>query len=296
MKSIGMRNIKTALAVTLSILISESFKLDSPFYAAIAAVISMQNSVAGSYRVGKNRMLGTVTGALIGLTFSSISPNNPFLCGLGIVIIIYICNLLKWDKSISIACIVFIGIMINLTNKTPLYYSIHRTLDTFIGIIVAVLINMFIKPPAYEKQIIVGCKTIVKHFSKIPTEKIYFHHKVDIKKLKNQINNLENNFNAYKKEILKTKNLDEGYIDVLIKIFNQTYTHLSFIDAINNKCELNNKNYERFKNLYHLPEEPHKYDENDLNVVYNYHVSKIIYNLESLKKEYKESKLKLKHP
>ncbi len=42
MKSIGMRNIKTALAVTLSILISEFFKLDSPFYAAIAAVISMQ--------------------------------------------------------------------------------------------------------------------------------------------------------------------------------------------------------------------------------------------------------------
>ncbi|MDU4599901.1 MAG: aromatic acid exporter family protein, partial [Clostridium sporogenes] len=77
------------------------------------------------------------------------------------------------------------------------------------------------------------------------------------------------------------------YISVLIKIFNQTYTHLSFIDTINNKCELNNKNYERFKNLYHLPEEPHKYDENDLNVVYNYHVSKIIYNLESLKKEYK---------
>ncbi len=53
MKSIGMRNIKTALAVTLSILISEFFKLDSPFYAAIAAVISMQNSVTGSYRVGK---------------------------------------------------------------------------------------------------------------------------------------------------------------------------------------------------------------------------------------------------
>ncbi len=122
-----MRNIKTALAVTISILISEFFKLDSPFYAAIAAVISMQNSVTGSYKAGKNRMLGTITGALIGLTFSSISPNNPFLCGLGIIIIIYICNLLKWDKSISIACIVFTGIMINLTNKTPLYYSIHRT-------------------------------------------------------------------------------------------------------------------------------------------------------------------------
>ncbi|MCS4471367.1 hypothetical protein JQ032_19685 [Clostridium botulinum] len=45
-----------------------------------------------------------------------------------------------------------------------------------------------------------------------------------------------------------------------------------------------------------MPEEPHKYDENDLNVVYNYHVSKIIYNLESLKREYKENKLKLKHP
>ncbi|EJO5346038.1 aromatic acid exporter family protein [Clostridium botulinum] len=293
MKSVGMRNIKTALAVTLSILISAFFKLDSPFYAAIAAVISMQNSVTGSYRAGKNRMLGTVTGALVGLTFSSISPNNPFLCGLGIIIVIYICNLLKWDKSITIACIVFIGIMVNLTNKTPLYYSIHRTLDTFIGITVSVLVNMFVKPPVYEKQIITGCKNVVKHFSKIPTEKIYFHNKVDIKKLKNQINNLENNFNAYKKEILNTKNLDENYIGILIKIFNETYTHLSFIDTINSQCVLNDHNYERFKNLYKLPDEYHKYNENDLNLVYNYHVSKIIYNLESLKKEYKESKLHL---
>lgn len=293
MKPIGMRNIKTAIAVTISILIVQFFKLDSPFYAGIAAIISMQNSVTGSYKAGKNRILGTMTGALVGLIVSSISQNNAFLSGIGVMVVIYICNLLKWDKSTSIACIVCTGIMVNLTDKTPLYYSIHRTLDTLIGIIVSVLVNRLIKPPNYEKQIISVCKTIVKHFSKIPSEAIYFHHKVDIKKLKNQINSLENNFSAYKNEILKSKNLNENYIDTLIKVFNQTYTHLSFVSAINSKCELNDKNYERFKNLYHLPEEPHKYDENNLNVVYNYHVSKIIYNLESLKKEYKESKLKI---
>lgn len=282
-KNIGMRNIKTAIAVTISILISNLFKLDSPFYAAIAAVISMQNSVTGSYKAGRNRMLGTITGATVGLCFSLISPNNAFLCGCGIIIVIYICNLLKWDKSVTIACIVFIGIMINLTDKTPLYYSIHRTLDTFIGIIVSVLVNMFIKPPAYENQIKNSCNKIIEYIYKISMESMYNINTIDLTKLKNQINNLQNNFAAYSKEIVKKKQLDEAHIKQLIKIFNEIYTNLCFIDSISKPYELNPQNYEKTKNLFSIDKRDYNYIENNINIVYNYHVSKIISNLELLK-------------
>ncbi|MDT2191533.1 FUSC family protein [Paenibacillus larvae] len=66
---IGMRNVKTAIAVLLCILILRLFQIESPFYACIAAVITMQNTVEDSYETGINRIIGTLIGAAIGLVF-----------------------------------------------------------------------------------------------------------------------------------------------------------------------------------------------------------------------------------
>lgn len=125
--------------------------MEYPFYAAIASVISMQMSVEGSLKAGKNRMLGTFMGALVGFICASIMPGNIFLIGIGIVCVIYLCNLFNWEQSSSIACIVFCVIMINLKGSSPLYYSINRLLDTFLGIMVSVTVNYFIVPPG-DKQ------------------------------------------------------------------------------------------------------------------------------------------------
>ncbi|WDC83192.1 aromatic acid exporter family protein [Caloramator sp. mosi_1] len=43
--NIGLRNLKTALSVFLSIIISNLLKLDYPFYAAIAALVCMQSTL-----------------------------------------------------------------------------------------------------------------------------------------------------------------------------------------------------------------------------------------------------------
>ncbi|SHH86208.1 FUSC family protein [Clostridium grantii] len=147
MKKIGMRNIKTAIAVVLALGISRLMKTEYPFYSAIAAIISMQSSIIESFRVGKNRMLGTIVGAAVGLIFFLISPGNLILSGIGIVVVIYICDSLGWNKAVSIACIVFCVIMTNLSGRNPFFYSISRILDTFIGIIIAVAVNYIIKPP-----------------------------------------------------------------------------------------------------------------------------------------------------
>lgn len=151
-KKIGMRNVKTAIAVCVSILISRALRMEYPFYAAIASVIAMQSSVEGSFKAGKNRMLGTFMGALVGFVCASIKPGNIFLIGIGIICVIYLCNLFNWEKSSSIGCIVFCVIMINLKGNSPLFYSINRLLDTFLGIAVSVAVNYFIIPPKKKKE------------------------------------------------------------------------------------------------------------------------------------------------
>ena len=103
-----------------------------PFYACIAAVITMQSTVHDSFTTGKNRMIGTIIGAICGFIFALISPNNAFLTSIGIVFVIYFSNLFNRKSSISIACIVFLAIMTNLTKVTPLFYSFNRVVETFI--------------------------------------------------------------------------------------------------------------------------------------------------------------------
>ena len=51
---IGARNLKTALAVTLCIGFFELIHRQYPFYACIAAVICMKDTVENSYKMGKS--------------------------------------------------------------------------------------------------------------------------------------------------------------------------------------------------------------------------------------------------
>lgn len=144
MIKVGSRNIKTAISVFVCISIFQLLKRPYPFYACIAAVICMQKSVQNSFITGKDRMIGTVIGGFIGYFLSITIGNSALVCGLGIILVIYFCNLLKQNSSVAISCIVLIAIMTNLKGVPAYIYAINRVIDTFIGIIVSIFINRFI--------------------------------------------------------------------------------------------------------------------------------------------------------
>ena len=81
----GMRTIKTGIAVMLCIALGQ-FIVQKIFYCAIACVISVQDTVKGSMKVGLNRVKGTIVGGVIGFLFALIHPGDPILCGIGIMI------------------------------------------------------------------------------------------------------------------------------------------------------------------------------------------------------------------
>lgn len=150
--SIGLRNIKTAIAVLICLAILSMFKGCSPFYACIAAVITMQNSMNNTIKVGFNRMIGTLIGAAVGAVLTSIYAHSLILTSIGIVIVIFFTNLFKRSGSSSIACIVYLAIMVNIKNTTPLQYSMFRVIETFLGIIVAVCVNLLIAHPDKRRK------------------------------------------------------------------------------------------------------------------------------------------------
>jgi len=135
-----MRNIKTALAAVISVIVAELFHLQSPFFVVTGALISMETTVKKGINAGIARVLGTIMGGIIGIITVLIDPGNIFLLFLGMVLLITLLNILKWQDSISMACVVFCVIMITMTSE-----------NTIVGIIISIIINYIISPPSDSK-------------------------------------------------------------------------------------------------------------------------------------------------
>lgn len=148
-KKVGMRNIKTAIAVTLCIIFFGIFNQDA-FFAGIAAVVCIQSTIQNSFKAGLMRFSGTVIGGIIGfITMELLIFSPEFLDVIwifsSIIITIYLCVLLKKNEACQIACIVLLSLILNHSDSNKaLFYAIERVIDTSIGIGIAVLVNKFV--------------------------------------------------------------------------------------------------------------------------------------------------------
>lgn len=155
-RHIGMRNVKTAVSVLLCLVIYQIWGRDGVMLACIAAILSMQGTLEKSFFTGLYRVIGTVIGGVFGGAFLTLS--NMTLGGklymlyaaVGVVLIIYLETLIDRPESVSISCIVFLIIMVDLEQQGALSYAFNRTVDTLVGIACALIVNLLIKPPRSE--------------------------------------------------------------------------------------------------------------------------------------------------
>lgn len=143
---IGLRTIKTGVAVCLSVIVSNFLNLEYPFFVCMTAIVSMDKTAKLSLKMGRNRVFGTLCGACLGILFNYIDAGNPLLCGIGIIILITFLNKLNMQGAIPVSGIVFSAMMVHLGGKSPILYGIHRTLDSFVGAIITCLVNFMILP------------------------------------------------------------------------------------------------------------------------------------------------------
>lgn len=158
---IGARNFKTALAIFFCILICEFLSFDTAFYAAITAAICMQDSFENSIAMGKNRFIGTIIGAIAGSLGTIILRNhNTFMFRTCLVFllsiaVIYACTCINKPGSVTIACIVLLGTLLLNRDFSNHLYTITRSIQTLIGIFIALLVNLYVLPRKQKKEEIV---------------------------------------------------------------------------------------------------------------------------------------------
>lgn len=152
---IGMRIWKSALCVLICLAVAQLLGQPYPFYACIAAVICMQDSVERSASLGRTRLIATGLGGIIGLLFLlatravTATPVFDILVALSIVVTLYVCSLLK-PEAAAMACIVLLSITLNHAQDNPVLFAFWRMAETAFGVVVAVVVNRFVLPPRHK--------------------------------------------------------------------------------------------------------------------------------------------------
>lgn len=156
---IGPRTIKTAVAVTLTILLVNVLetKINAVGYsiasiAAISAIIGIQPSVKGSLVTFKNRAIATFIGSLMAIIIAFTVGPHAIYIGLGSVVIILICLKLKISESIRFALITLVAVGIYHDDFNIMQIA-YRTLGIFIGLIVSTGLNALFLPPDYTDDL-----------------------------------------------------------------------------------------------------------------------------------------------
>ncbi|ADU27240.1 FUSC family protein [Ethanoligenens harbinense] len=150
----GMRTLKTAVAVGLSVAVSYALKLEYPFYAAIACVVVLQIYSRDTVTAGRNRLIGTLAGGLAGSLFACIPLDKAITSFFGIIFLFVILAQCRLNRSMTIGGIVFMRIMVDLdySKEAPLLFTYNRMLATFVGVVIAVAVNLLLFPYHRTKE------------------------------------------------------------------------------------------------------------------------------------------------
>ena len=290
---IGMRTLKTALAVVIGLYISYLLDLDSAIFVSIAAVSTMKPSMSESLEDFKKRLFTCVFGVMVGYFFSKISVVEylePLIAGLGILLTIYILVVVKMKDMTQLSCIVFVASF--CSNSDKFYYATNRIIGTVIGIIVGVLVNYFISSPNVWEDFILAARSCYR-LSNLVLKQILSGEKVDLSEFNRELASATKLYKLLEKEAdtpfqYRYKKISrEKRIMSLIESISVRLEVVENMDADHFSFEVSQEALKR----YDLEEEY----SSDLDVedrVYNYHIEYILKYMDQLKEEIENIKVK----
>ncbi len=277
---VGMRTIKTGIGICA---LAGGYLVENPMYAGVACLVSIQDTVKGSVKLGLNRMKGTILGGIIGFICILISPGNALLCGLGSMATIYGCTALNIKSGIIVSSVTFLSIHLGVITSTPLEYSIYRVLDTSIGVIIGIIINYTLARPDYFESTQNQSDNVKKVINEYLKNKVIVKKKFSLSIINKEIRGLESLYSKLVDEQDYTKESHD--IEIFksnIVLFNKIYQHIQAIELLKKKLYITKSNKAKLENMYNINNLDWNVDDKK-SPVFNYHLSKIIEELENIK-------------
>lgn len=150
---VGGRTLKTVAAVFIALAADGARPGGIPFYAAITAIFCIQKNVSDSFETAVNREVSTIVGGAFGMLFLFVeqafeghvatSLVHEAAAALCLIPIISISVWLGRPKSTFLMCVVFLSVVIMHGDDVhPFFFALNRILDTTIGIVTALIVNV----------------------------------------------------------------------------------------------------------------------------------------------------------
>ncbi|MGH1839800.1 aromatic acid exporter family protein [Enterococcus gallinarum] len=156
---LGMRTIKTAIAVMLCILLFRFLNRGQPLIAALSAVFSLRQDLTTTLSFGKSRVLGNSIGGATAIIYFFMKQyfHNDFLIELLVLpalvaFIIVLSDGINNNSGIVSGIATMLLITLSVPQGESFIFALDRVLDTFIGTLIAIFINFVLRPPEKEKQ------------------------------------------------------------------------------------------------------------------------------------------------
>ena len=134
-------SLRAAGAAGLALGLGQLLRLPFPIYAMISAVVVTDLDPAETRKLGLPRLTGTVLAATLGALICVLLSPGSWEVGLGVLLAMFLSHLLRLQGAAKVAGYVC-GIVVFAYDDTPWSYALHRTIETVIGIALAVLISL----------------------------------------------------------------------------------------------------------------------------------------------------------
>ncbi|MEO7016417.1 MAG: FUSC family protein [Leifsonia sp.] len=138
---------KTAIAMVLAWLTASLLiPGELPIFAAIAALLVVQPSVNQSVGRAIERSIGVIVGVLIAYAIGLAFGSNSWIVLLAIVVSVVLAWVLKLTPGTATQ-VPITAMLVLLLGATNADYAIARIVETIIGAVIGVLVNILIVPP-----------------------------------------------------------------------------------------------------------------------------------------------------
>lgn len=277
---IGLRTVKTGLAVALAMFFASLRGSPALIFAAIGAISAMSRTVGDAFESCRTQLTGIILGAGVGVICVSLFARLHYLgVGCGLVVLILVCVRLKLQFAVPLSCIVFVAIWLAPAGSA-LEYGFNRLLDTAIGLATALVINVAIKPYNNRRRIV----GMLLHFQQaVPAyvrERVVDGHYPDLSPLSAQLERIADELAIFEKQrVFRVRDHDGQavFLRGCEGLARRIWQELNALCAMDEKGRLSPENAERLSLLgLSAPAGGCAPPETPADIVGNYHLDNLL--------------------
>lgn len=138
---IGYRTLKTALGMTLAVILSQLIGLDNYASSAILVVLCIKDTRIKSFEAAIYRFIACFIAIMIGSVFFTYLGSTPIILGIMVLLFIPVTVMVGVQEGIVTSCVIILHLY--MAKTIDFHLIINEILLLIIGIGIALIMNMF---------------------------------------------------------------------------------------------------------------------------------------------------------